>query len=328
MRYFFDSGGFCKAIITETTRDNAPTAMNADAASYLDGDIGRSTHRIYNVDGVLRGSNVVTLTPLESLQVGYVRFRISSASYFPVRFIIDGWDANARRTNASYITYTADNNIGGWYYQHKQYVKPDPLYGSGNQITVYTCDCYSCDCGSCFVAGSSILMADKSFKNIEDIKVGDKVIGIDGKVNTVLAPYSVRLGSKRSIISFEDDSLFLSAEHLMWVRGHAGEYWGTNDFHQYLREKGEYHIDGQVFKYDGLTRRQPYILSGDDEYAHVDGWKRQKTKVRREFGDDTMVYSMAVDGSHTYIVNGYVATGFVDDTDYDYSKIQWRGLAK
>ncbi len=34
---------------------------------------------------------------------------------------------------------------------------------------------------TCFVAGTKILMADYSEKNIEDVKVGDSVIGYDGK---------------------------------------------------------------------------------------------------------------------------------------------------
>lgn len=35
--------------------------------------------------------------------------------------------------------------------------------------------------GSCFVRGTKILMANKTQKNIEDVKAGDKVMGYDGK---------------------------------------------------------------------------------------------------------------------------------------------------
>ncbi len=45
---------------------------------------------------------------------------------------------------------------------------PPPATGGGGGST-------------CFVAGTKILMADRSEKNIEDVKVGDRVMGYDGK---------------------------------------------------------------------------------------------------------------------------------------------------
>lgn len=39
------------------------------------------------------------------------------------------------------------------------------------------------DSDSCFLAGTHILMADGSSKNIEDVTVGDQVIGFDGSKN-------------------------------------------------------------------------------------------------------------------------------------------------
>ena len=53
---------------------------------------------------------------------------------------------------------------------------PPPSTGTGGGTT-------------CFVAGTKILMADKTQKNIENVKAGDKVMGYDGKkqvVETVL----------------------------------------------------------------------------------------------------------------------------------------------
>lgn len=192
-------------------------------------------------------------------------------------------------------------------------------------VTTLNCNC-NCDCdgGSCFVAGTLVLMVDFTWKPIEDIKPGDKVIGIDGKINTVIFPYSVKLGNKRSIIKFRDNSLIWSAEHLLWVRNENGEeYWGTHDYHQYLREKGLYNVDGIEVYYKGLTKKEPFIIYKEVEYAHLSGWKKQDVIIDRSFDENTLIYSMNVDGSHTYIVNGYVATGFVCDEDYDYLKIKW-----
>ncbi|MFD6554406.1 HNH/endonuclease VII fold putative polymorphic toxin, partial [Streptomyces sp. NPDC058398] len=40
------------------------------------------------------------------------------------------------------------------------------------------------DCNQCFLAGTDVLMADGSTKNIEDIKLGDKVLATDPKIGT------------------------------------------------------------------------------------------------------------------------------------------------
>jgi hypothetical protein len=189
-------------------------------------------------------------------------------------------------------------------------------------FTNCNCAC-ACDCsGSCFLAGTLVLMANRTWKAIEEIKAGDKVIGIDGNANTVLAPYSIKLGNQRSIVKFCDDSLFWSAEHLMWVKSPEGvEYWGTHDYNQYLREKGVYEIEGQVYDYKGLTKKEPLIVTNGYRYGHLSGWLARQVVVDRSFDESTLVYSMAVDGSHSYIVNGYFATGFVDDTDFDYTNV-------
>ena len=61
-----------------------------------------------------------------------------------------------------------------------------------NNLTGGSHGCYynftlSCDWspGGCFIAGTKVLLEDNTTKNIEDMQVGDTVIGKDGVVNTV-----------------------------------------------------------------------------------------------------------------------------------------------
>lgn len=180
------------------------------------------------------------------------------------------------------------------------------------------CNCH-CSDGSCFVAGTMILMADKTWKAIEKVKTGDRVIGIDGKLNTVLAPYSTKLGNQRSIVRFSDNSLFWSGEHLLWVQSPEGnEYWGTHDYNQYIREKGTYEIEGRVVQYNGLSQKEPLIITNGYRYGHLAGWLDKTVVIDRNYDDETLVYDLVIGGSHTYIVNGYFATGFVNDKDFDF----------
>lgn len=76
---------------------------------------------------------------------------------------------------------------------------------------------------SCFAAGTPINMEDGSFKNIEDIIVGDRVLSNDGTYNEVLA-----IDSKKSndiyeieidgeVFTVTGNHLFLTEQH-GWVR--------------------------------------------------------------------------------------------------------------
>ena len=193
--------------------------------------------------------------------------------------------------------------------------------------TASNCNC-NCDGGSCFIAGTLVLMEDLSWKKIEDIHKGDKVIGLNNTVNTVLQPYKTVVGNRRSIMTFQDNSIFWSSEHAFWIKSEDQEYFGTHDYNQYLREKNDIiqMDDGSVFIYGGLTKKPPIVITTAVDYAHIEGWKKQLAIIDNSFPSDTEVYSLIVTGSHSYIANGYVVSGFAHDDDFDYSNIKWEKL--
>jgi hypothetical protein len=66
--------------------------------------------------------------------------------------------------------------------------------------------------GSCFIAGTKVTMADGTFKNIEDVKVGDKVKG-HKEENTVIK-LDPTLLADRKLYSFNDNEhYFFTSEH-------------------------------------------------------------------------------------------------------------------
>ena len=65
---------------------------------------------------------------------------------------------------------------------------------------------------SCFVAGTRVLMADGSEKPIEEIVVGDRVMGAAGQANRVTAIERPRLAG-RSLHGFNGGRPFVTAEH-------------------------------------------------------------------------------------------------------------------
>ena len=193
-----------------------------------------------------------------------------------------------------------------------------------HSVSVSNCNC---DCGddsssSCFISGSMILMEDYSFKPIEKVTAGDKIIGKDATINTVQFRYEALLGNKRSIFTFTDQSLFWSGEHPLWIKTLAGEeYLGVYDYNQYVREKNEELTNpdtGEKIIHQGLTRKDPIVIASPVFFYTLNGWKLDDAFIDRSFAEDTKIYSLYTDGSHTMFVNGYLVGAFATDIDYDY----------
>ncbi|MEE9525890.1 MAG: lamin tail domain-containing protein [Candidatus Woesearchaeota archaeon] len=74
---------------------------------------------------------------------------------------------------------------------------------------------------SCFPAGTKILMRDNTEKNIEDVNVGDIVIGFDGNANIPVEVLELESPVRDHMytLSFEDNStLKLTAEHPLYTK--------------------------------------------------------------------------------------------------------------
>lgn len=176
------------------------------------------------------------------------------------------------------------------------------------------CDC-TCNCDSCFVAGSKVLMADWTWKNIEDVQIGDNVIGVDGKSNTVTAfvrGYTNKMGKLDSIGL---DPLYFTISHNFWVQYGDKQVWGSNDKALHLT------ADHDAMLYDS------YDIKGMTlPYATIHGWTNTVVQEVENI-KPTKVYNFKVSGSHSYIVNGYIVSGCACEyNDFDWSAIDWKGL--
>jgi hypothetical protein len=163
-----------------------------------------------------------------------------------------------------------------------------------------------------------VLMADGSEKPIENIRLGDRVWGLSG-VNKVVA-VEIPVVGQRTMLQMADGSLRYTAEHPLWTLRAGAQWWGTHDL-----DEAEWEIAQGVF--GGLTRSNPLrVLAHNAEtYAHVDGWKTLGT-IEIPTSRYTRLYHIDTDGCHTMIVDGFVVSAGVDDRDFDYSSVVWRGL--
>lgn len=174
---------------------------------------------------------------------------------------------------------------------------------------------------SCFPAGSMVTMADGTAKAIETIKVGDQVVGLSGIVEVYGVENPV-LGH-RTLLRMADRSLRWSAEHAFWVRRGDRQWFGTHD-------KAEFEREARLGLGSPGLKNSPEdiwtLARSEETYAHASGWKKQRAIVVPARADLPLYY-IRTTGCHTLLVDGYVVSGCITDEDFDYTKVDWQGLA-
>ena len=181
-------------------------------------------------------------------------------------------------------------------------------------------------------------------KKIENIESGETVVGANGELNEVYARTDTVLGKDRSMFTFEDETLYFTGEHSMWVKYDGEEYFGIHDMTGYIREattvvdnkpileweqEKTYRKNGIIGKpiSKGLSR-QPILVLRTAEYGTDKGWKQNKAIIAKDkvYPAETPVHTLIVGGNHTYFANGYLVSGFATDADYDYSQVKIEDL--
>ena len=173
---------------------------------------------------------------------------------------------------------------------------------------------------ACFLAGSLVQMANGSFTPIEDIQVGDLVLGAFGETNTILALHHPLLGSgKMCTINGEHTSTahhpHVSADKKFYCEDpqkvNTTVY---GKYHKVINEKGEV-VDMLLH---GLKKGRVQQLTVGIELKTVNGSKKVDTIEVYSMNPATQLYNLAVGGSHTYHVDGYAVTGWPREDDFDY----------
>jgi hypothetical protein len=172
----------------------------------------------------------------------------------------------------------------------------------------------------CFLAGTPVTMADGSAKLIEDVLVGDAVLGAFGEVNTVLALHRPLLGTALMCKINGEHSTTNHHPHVS-----ADKKFYCNDpttvdertyghEHEVLNEHGE---RVQMFLY-GLKKGRVQQLELGVQLKTVCGSKTVETLETYSLPPETQLYNLVVGGSHTYHVDGYAVTGWPREDDFNY----------
>lgn len=210
---------------------------------------------------------------------------------------------------------------------------------SPTDITIYTYSSYYSinltiqainDCGMstlstpdinpCFLAGSLVQMADGSTKPIEEILVGDLVLGAYGEINEVLALHRPTLGSAQMCRINGEHSSTSHHPHVSVDRGFYCMHPSVVETTTYGREHEVINAAGEkeLRMLHGLAAGRVRELVAGIELKVVSGGRIVDTLELYDLPADTQLYNLVVGGSHTYHVDGYAVTGWPREDDFDY----------
>lgn len=171
--------------------------------------------------------------------------------------------------------------------------------------------------GTCFPSGTKVLMASGIKKDIEEIKPGEKVIGMNGSVNTVVGTWRPLLGDRK--LYRINKSFATTGDHMLLTRNKLNIEWGAlspdlynerrfnipvkiqgadNNFLEIMNSTIEsanivkLNLGSQLVDYQGIDRE----LSSIDEVTDVT--------------PSTQLYTLKTDGTESFVVeDGYVVDG-------------------
>lgn len=156
---------------------------------------------------------------------------------------------------------------------------------------------------SCFTGPTKVLLADGEERPIAGVIIGDRVAGMDGTVNTVVAIEKPLLGSRR-LYSLNDSDPFVTAEH------------------PFMTERGWCSVDPAALRAEGCLLEVGSLRSGDrllcvaavrvltsNAGAQLDvsySLGELRSLVSVEADPATQLYNLVLGGDHAYVADGFV----------------------
>jgi len=229
-----------------------------------------------------------------------------------------------------YLITQPDNNdqafeiltstTGNWYSNATNY----------NDFIVYAhvsgCPDISGSIAPCFLKGALVSLADGSMKAIEDILVGDIVLGAFGEHNQVLALHRPLLGNNTMTNINNDHHTSSHHPHISFDK----KFYAMKPSVVMADTYGKSHevLDENMEPYQrflaGLKPGRVEQMDLGVLLKTVDGTREVTFLDTYEMAPETQLYNLVIGGSHTYFVDGYAVTGWPNEEDFDYDNWEER----
>ena len=226
--------------------------------------------------------------PAETYYVGEHEIRIADVDQYDS--IDSGGNSRAKATYHAYNFNVSKTNVNVSTRVPSFEIDEDTTtnFNTANRFVPDPRDIDFRDRASCFVEGTLIAMADGSIKKIEDVKIGEKVIGQDGQINTVL-DYDHPMLDGRELIGINGLGEFMTPEHPVMTK----EGWKA------------YRIEDTIKAYPHLEDLMVGNLQVGDQLLMINGqYLTVESLERYENNPEQRVYNFILDGNNTYHANG------------------------
>ncbi len=176
---------------------------------------------------------------------------------------------------------------------------------------------------ACFPAKSlvSIFFENKVIqKNIEDVCVGENVIGAFGEINQVVGLQRVFVGTNK-LYKINDNHI--TTDHHPHVTPSKtflvcdGLYLLKENLYGKLHQiyDGKENIEKVI---DGLNISRISLMKIGDELKTLNGSCKVLNLEEICLESEEILYNLVIDGSHTYHVDEFAVTGWPSEKDFDY----------
>jgi hypothetical protein len=172
----------------------------------------------------------------------------------------------------------------------------------------------------CFLPGTPVALAGGITKPIEDVKVGDLVIGAFGEVNPVTALHRPLLGGGKVCRINDEHTTTTHHPHIGADRGFFTPNPAALNNFTYGQKHTVILGDGTKEKrvMTGVRRDRILKLEEGTVLQTLTGPKAVTKLEPVAMSPFTQVYHLVVGGSHTYTVDGYAVVGWAREDDFDY----------
>ena len=191
-------------------------------------------------------------------------------------------------------------------------------------IVVYAhvsgCPNISGSIGPCFFHDAIVTMADGSIKAIEDVRVGDMILGAFGEHNQVLALHRPLLGNNTMTNINNEHHTSSHHPHISPNK----KFYAVKPAVVMSDTYGKSHevLDENMVPYQrflsGLNSGRVQQMEIGIKLKTIDGAREVTFLDTYEMAPETQLYNLVLSGSHTYYVDGYAVTGWPNEDDFDY----------
>ena len=156
----------------------------------------------------------------------------------------------------------------------------------------------------CFDPNAKVLMSDFTYKRIADIQAGEKVIGADGFINTVVKTKKTTV-QERKMVKFRDTNFYATADHL-FLTDKGWKTW-TPERLININADNSVFLEGEnrVRGIDDEDKMKVIEIINNRVVENFVDYKDLGAEMH-DFDADYEVYDLTLDGNATYIVEGFI----------------------